>query len=255
MLRRLFLVPLLALLLLVDTGPSHAVVGGGPAPDGAYPWMTALVEGDFQFCGASLIAPGWVLTAAHCVEGAKPDKLQVVISRENLTNEADGERIQVAEIRVHPSYDKDGNLEYDSALLRLARNSVATPITLSGSGDDDLERDGAPVKVAGWGDRYGLLGVASTNQLQHADLSVVGDDPCREDYHAASQVCAEGFLKDSCQGDSGGPLFATRNGGTSWIQVGVVSYGLGCAVPEFPGVYAEVNSPLLRGWISTNAGV
>jgi hypothetical protein len=59
---------------------------------------------------------------------------------------------------------------------------------------------------------------------------------------------------DSCGGDSGGPLFATTGGGTR-IQMGVVSFGIGCAKQHFPGVYAEVNSPTIRSFIQTVAGV
>jgi len=251
--RRLLLIPLLSALLLLAAAPARSVVGGEEAPDGAYPWMTALLDRGSQICGATLISPSWVLTAAHCVKGTAATRLSVAISREDLSNAADGEVIAVSEVRVHPDYDRNNASENDVALLGLARPSVAAPIRLSGAGDDDLEADGAPVRVAGWGDQIGLLGLASTNRLQQVDLNVVGDEPCTEDLDAASQVCAEGFLRDSCQGDSGGPLFAVKYG--EWVQVGVVSYGLGCAVPEFPGVYSEVNGVTIRGWITTNTGV
>lgn len=251
--RRLLLIPLLSALLLIATPPARSVVGGEDAPDGAYPWMTALLERGSQICGATLISSSWVLTAAHCVKGTPVARLSVAISREDLSNASDGEVIAVSEVRIHPDYDRTNANENDVALLALARPSVAAPIRLSGAGDDDLEADGAPVRVTGWGDQIGLLGFASTNRLQQADLNVVGDDPCSEDLDPASQVCAEGFLKDSCQGDSGGPLFAAKYG--TWVQVGVVSYGLGCAVPEFPGVYAEVNAGSIRAWIATNTGV
>ena len=60
-------------------------------------------------------------------------------------------------------------------------------------------------------------------------------------FQADSEVCAETLGGDSCQGDSGGPLFGTLADGRL-VQVGIVSYGLGCAVPAFPGVYGEVNN-------------
>ena len=50
-------------------------------------------------------------------------------------------------------------------------------------------------------------------------------------------MCAEALGGDSCQGDSGGPLFGTVDERVA--QVGIVSYGLGCATPASPGVDGE----------------
>lgn len=51
----------------------------------------------------------------------------------------------------------------------------------------------------------------------------------------------------ACQGDSGGPLVAFENGTKKPIQIGIVSWGNGCALPHFPGVYARVIAA--REWI------
>ena len=79
----------------------------------------------------------------------------------------------------------------------------------------------------------------------------MADERC--DVDAATGVCAEGLLKDSCQGDSGGPLFGRVDGRP--VQIGIVSYGLGCGVPTFPGVYSEVNNASIRSFITQHAGV
>lgn len=68
-----------------------------------------------------------------------------------------------------------------------------------------------------------------------------------------SELCAETLGGDSCQGDSGGPLFGTVAGRVT--QAGIVSYGLGCATPEFPGVYGEVNNASIRGFIPSTSGI
>lgn len=217
--------------------------------------MAAILDGNFQFCGGSVIASQWVLTAAHCFAGQEWDDLQVSVGNVDYRQ---GTRIRVDQVRVHPQYD-DGDMVNDVALLHLAARipATASPITLNakGAGGDALEAHGAPVTVAGWGSETPVVGQVPSldTRLRKADLRVVGDSQCREDTNAATQVCAYSFLADSCQGDSGGPLYATT--GTSTVQVGVVSYGFGCAVPQFPGVYAEVNAASIRDWIRQVAGV
>ncbi|MDQ1712204.1 MAG: transrane protease serine 9, partial [Frankiaceae bacterium] len=149
----------------------------------------------------------------------------------------------------------DGNA-HDSALLKLSTATTAPPITLAGAADDVYETPGTTVRVTGWGDQTDTLGLTATSQLRYVDLQVVSDSSCGTTnfgFDAATGVCASALLKDSCQGDSGGPLFATA--GTTRIQIGIVSYGTGCALPEFPGVYAEVNNSQIRSWITSVSGV
>lgn len=235
----------------LTASPASAVVGGTAAPAGAYGFTASLQDGDFAFCGGSVIAPGWVLTAAHCVPDGQAAGLSVVVGTVD-NSDGSGQRLPVAQVLVHPEYDADA-FTHDAALLRLSGATSVTPIALATAADDALEADGTPVTVTGWGDQTPLAGggLLTTNRLREVELEVVGDDSC--DVDAATGVCAEALLKDSCQGDSGGPLFATTAGRR--VQVGIVSYGLGCGVPEFPGVYSEVNNASIRSFITANAGV
>jgi secreted trypsin-like serine protease len=153
---------------------------------------------------------------------------------------------------VHPKYDGNG---WDAARIKLSTATTAPPITLATAANDNLETPGTVVRVTGWGDQTNTLGLTATNQLRYVDLKVVSDSECGQTnfgFHAPTGVCAAELVKDSCQGDSGGPLFWN---GASRIQIGIVSYGTGCGLPAFPGVYSEVNNPDIRSWITTTSGV
>src|SRR5688572_24189018 len=136
--------------------PSRAVVGGEPVPNGAHKFMASIQESDgFAYCGGSVIASTWVLTAGHCAEGKRSWDLSVVTGRRNLDDEHVGQRLAVAEILVHPGFSLTPgptNLRYDVALLRLAEPTASPAIVLATKADDGFEAAGMPVKVAGWGD-------------------------------------------------------------------------------------------------------
>ena len=137
-----------------DGAASPDIIGGREAVPGAWPWQVALLyQGTAdayrgQFCGGSLIAADWVLTAAHCVEGTDASLLDVLVGAHRLSN--GGQRIRADLIIVHPAYDPF-ELDSDLALIRLSQPVTQTPISLyalSGAAD---EMAFVRATVTGWG--------------------------------------------------------------------------------------------------------
>ncbi|KAJ4432547.1 hypothetical protein ANN_21170 [Periplaneta americana] len=111
---------------------------------------------------------------------------------------------------------------------------------------------GTSAVVSGWGTTS--EGGSASTTLRQVAVPIVSDSSCNSAYSSyggitARMICA-GYTsggKDACQGDSGGPLVANGK------LIGIVSWGAGCARPNYPGVYTKVSA--LRSWISSNTGV
>ena len=241
------------------------VVGGHDADPGKWPWMAALVltpvdnayEG--HFCGGTLIASSWVLTAAHCVTDLEPRHIDVVLGRLNLNSE-EGERIHVSQKLIHPDYNAN-SLDSDLALLELERASVQQPIQLNATFTSNLPtiNTGIMSTVTGWGNtgNIGENGATHPEILQEVELPVVNREICNapEAYNGdvtLNMICAgyQSGRGDSCKGDSGGPLMIFSSQEEEWIQAGVVSWGEGCAEPNHYGVYTHLSN--FYEWIESN---
>lgn len=219
------------------------IIGGEETTTDENPFVVALTTPDgFQFCGGTIVAPTKVVTAAHCTEGSSPADIQVVAGRTVLSS-GEGTVSGVTDIWIHPEWDSAA-LKNDASVLTLDTPLTEAPLALASPDDTDLYTAGANSTVYGWG----VTDDGSpSDHLRKVDVPVTADDACGTSYpdsfDAASMVCAglpEGG-KDSCQGDSGGPLEGVAADGTRKL-IGIVSWGQGCAEPNFYGVYGRVSA-------------
>jgi len=142
-------------------GLDPQIIGGHPTPIGAYPFQAALIDltragsdYDRQICGGTLIAPTWVLTAAHCVtEGGvttTPVQLKIVLGRTSLTSH-NGESHTVKAIYWSARYREDTDAD-DVALVQFTTPSACGPIGVASAVQDSFEVPGTMLTVIGWGD-------------------------------------------------------------------------------------------------------
>ena len=225
-----------------------------------------LIPGQLQdsSCGATFLGDKWVLTAAHCVDSPFSTSLQLNVGEFDLSNGAQN-AISIENIYIHPQYDAP-TIDFDIAIIELKESLDAPTVALADANTtDQLASLNTPATVIGWGGRLGYAPDEGPtgdfpNLLHEVELQLLTNQQCRETFSASQgvppsltgvtdvMICADfpGGGRSACQGDSGGPLLVNTNEG--WQQLGIVSWGVGCAAEGYPGVYTRVAS--FRNWIN-----
>ncbi|XP_049881359.1 chymotrypsin-1-like [Pectinophora gossypiella] len=213
------------------------IVGGTKAKNGSIPYQVSLrIWGVWHFCGASLVTPRVILTAAHCVDRLKPEYFQAVVGTNQLRS--GGKAYPIRKVVRHEEYDDD-----------VIKNDIAIVFTKEeiefGDTVDAIELNDEPVEkgedliLTGWGTTSypGRL----PNDLMQLELKAITYEECKEAHKNInpvfeSQICALTKAGEgACHGDSGGPLVRELR------QVGIVSWGIPCARGK-PDVYTKVEA-------------
>ncbi|XP_042336045.1 transmembrane protease serine 9 [Sceloporus undulatus] len=228
------------------------IVGGLDALRGEIPWQASLKEGLRHFCGATIIAQRWLLSAAHCFNHTKAEYVTAFVGTTLLSAAESGSvKVSIKRVVLHPAYNP-ALLDFDVALLELNRplpfGKLIQPICLP------LAVHKFPVGrkclISGWGSiREGNASRPET--LQRASVGIIDQKTCNVLYNFSltEQMMCAGFLEgkvDSCQGDSGGPLACEETPGVFYLA-GLVSWGAGCAQAKKPGIYARITR--FKDWI------
>jgi cell division septation protein DedD len=244
----------------------NLIIGGSVASANDWPYF---VHFDSPACGGSLIAPDIVLTAGHCKLNFPSAYGTVHVGQHDYGVDDDGsQQFRAIQHIRHPFYDdqlccgidNDGNrfagVSYDFLIIKLDGQSTKQVVTLasSSSNDDSTSSSngssgtltaGDELFVIGFGDIDQATGFQIPNRLHEVTVNYLTNQQCadRSMYPTMllppENLCATDYQQDGCQGDSGGPLLKKGLTDTEDVQVGVVSWGYGCA--EQPGVYARVS--------------
>ncbi|XP_051522545.1 serine protease 33 [Myxocyprinus asiaticus] len=235
---------------------SNRIVGGSSASEGAWPWQVDIqTENQGHICGGTVITENWVLSAAHCFPNPNDISSYIIyVGRQQLQGWNPDETSHRVRRVVVPLGYTDPQLGQDIALVELASPVIWTeriqPVCLPTAGSQfssDMR-----CMITGWGDIRDGVALQGVGPLQEVQVPIIDSKACQdmflinptENVDIRFDMMCAGFQqggKDSCQGDSGGPLVCQVSDG-SWVQAGIVSFSLGCAKANRPGVYAKVSS-------------
>jgi len=226
---------------------SSRIVRGNATTPGAYPWAVGIQFLDKLYCGGSLISSHFIITAAHCVKGINPDRIRLILGDHDRRHDEAHQQLKLIEkVFIHPHFVKK-TFNNDIALIKIKGevdfSDFIRPVCLPHT---DRSYNSQNTTVVGWGKLS--EGGLPANVLQEVSVPIIPQRNCRHDTHyriaeiTDNMFCA-GFSDgkiDACQGDSGGPAVWKGDGKQYFTQIGIVSWGQGCARGGYPGVYTRI---------------
>jgi secreted trypsin-like serine protease len=235
---------------------SPMIVGGTDAAEGVHPFQVALINKSYsddfqaQFCGGTLVADRFVVTAAHCSDTITDpaSQVQVLVGARRL--DGSGRRIDVTRVYIHPGYDA-GSLDYDVAVWQLA--TPVTGVSYARVTSSQPATPGVPLRATGWGTLNDVPKPQYPVALQQVDLPFVPTvgGRCKQVAGVTPRmICAGGSGVSSCYGDSGGPLTIERGLGFTEL-VGITSWGVICGGDGLPAGFANVAESSINQFIRT----
>jgi secreted trypsin-like serine protease len=232
--------------------PQPRIIGGHEASAGEYPAQGELLEDGSFICGGTLVSNRYFLTAGHCVGDHPTHASRYSVLLGDVRLDA-GRPFQFSDLERNAAYFEPGpdNIPHnDTALLTLSAPAPTAdePMRLVTTGEGPLWSADKQATLIGWGD----TGLTSESPvLLETTAPMRSDTDCANAYHsdfnATEAVCAGAGGTDTCQGDSGGPMMVSD--GSFLILAGITSWGIGCADPDFPGVYTRLGAPALNKWV------
>lgn len=234
------------------------IVGGTNATIEDFPWQISLRINTgatlSHTCGGSVLNEEWVLTAAHCVRDYSPGQLLVIAGTSDVNDVEEAHQYRIAEIIVHEDYVySGGGASYDIALLRMANRfdfstPAIQPIQTINRADVamGLADPGVMAMISGWGRLYSDGPGPDTLQDAMVPIHAVEETNFAPSDIAPDMLLAGTDSTSGCQGDSGGPLVVPDLEG-GYKLAGSTSWGRGCAMPGYPGVYARTS--FFKPWL------
>mmetsp|Transcript_12640 Transcript_12640/g.26728 ORF Transcript_12640/g.26728 Transcript_12640/m.26728 type:complete len:757 (+) Transcript_12640:261-2531(+) len=254
--------PLISPFLPTADYSSARIINGEATPQDRFPYATSLIdEMGNHICGGTLIAPDIILTAGHCSGFfglGQIGRYDIASVPQGGIGDADGDGAKDYDVLVveehvtHPSY---GNvIMNDFAVAKLYGVSTVKPVRVNAA--TAIPFDDEFLTVMGWGVTEEGNSQSNSDVLRKVDVQYMTNVECDASsgyfegdlvsyagYIDDNMMCAWAEDQDACQGDSGGPLVLVgdEEDGSDDVQVGIVSWGLGCALSDFPGVYARLS--------------